>query len=212
MSEPLSPPPIKSPQVVVFDLGKVLLEFDYSIASRRLAESGVKSLEEIRTLIFQPQLLYRFETGLMTEQEFYQAVSEATGFRGTFEEFVHIFSDIFEPMHEMIELHEAIRKLGIPTFIFSNTNNIAIPHIRKAYPFFSNFNGYVLSYEHGSMKPETKLYEVVEQMTGCRGSNILYIDDRPENIETGARRGWQVILQEDHHRTRAQVQARGLKV
>lgn len=212
MSEPQSHPPIKSPQVVVFDLGKVLLEFDYSIASRRLAESGVKSLEEIRTLILQPQLLYRFETGLMTEREFYQAVSEATGFRGTFEEFVHIFSDIFEPMHEMIGLHDAIRKLGIPTFIFSNTNNIAIPHIRKAYPFFSNFNGYVLSYEHGSMKPETKLYEVVEQMTGCRGSNILYIDDRPENIETGARRGWQVILQEDHPRTRAQVQARGLKV
>ncbi|MBL9167072.1 MAG: HAD family phosphatase [Verrucomicrobiales bacterium] len=208
----MSQPSIKSPQVVVFDLGKVLLEFDYSIASRRLAESGVRNVEQIRELILQPQLLYRFETGLMTEQEFYQAVSQATGFRGSFDEFVDIFSNIFEPMHEMIELHAAIRGLGIPTFIFSNTNNIAIPHIRKAYPFFSNFNGYILSYEHGSMKPDAKLYEVVEQMTGCRGSNILYIDDRPENIETGVRRGWQVILQEDHQRTRAQVQARGLKV
>lgn len=211
-SRPPHQPPASKPKVVVFDLGKVLLEFDYSIASRRLAEKGVKGLEEIRQLIMQPHLLFRFETGLMTEQEFYQAVREATGFQGNFEEFVDIFSDIFEPMEEMIELHAAIRGQGIPTFIFSNTNNIAIPHIRRAYPFFSQFDGYILSYEHGSMKPDTKLYEVVEEKTGCKGSHILYIDDRPENIATGAQRGWQVILQEDHHRTRSQIRERGFKV
>lgn len=200
------------PKVIVFDLGKVLLEFDYSIAARRLAAKGTKSAEEVRQLINQTDLLHRFETGLMTEAEFFQKVSEGAGFSGDYSEFLDIFSDIFEPIPEMIETHETLRRLGVPTFIFSNTNSIAIPHIRKTYPFFSQFTGYVLSYEHGSMKPHGKLYEAVEKLTGYHGTRILYIDDRPENIEAGARRGWQVILQEDPARTRDQIRARGLKV
>jgi HAD superfamily hydrolase (TIGR01509 family) len=47
------------------------------------------------------------------------------------------------------------------------------------------------------MKPDTPIYEVVEQRTGESGASILYIDDRPENIETGKSRGWQTILQEN---------------
>ncbi|MDB6131485.1 MAG: hypothetical protein JWM04_2592, partial [Verrucomicrobiales bacterium] len=63
------------------------------------------------------------------------------------------------------------------------------------YPFFGNFDGYVLSYEHGTMKPEEGIYHVVEQMTGLKGGDILYIDDRPDNIGTGISRGWTTI----HH-------------
>jgi hypothetical protein len=46
----------------------------------------------------------------------------------------------------------------------------------------------------------------VERLTRKRGPAILYIDDRPENIEAGRCRGWQVILQEDPERSRSEVQ------
>ena len=46
------------------------------------------------------------------------------------------------------------------------------------------------------MKPDEAIYDVVEQRTGESGAAILYIDDRPENIETGRGRGWRTILQE----------------
>ena len=110
----------------------------------------------------------------------------------------------------MVTLHSALRQKNIPTYIFSNTNELAVGHIRRNFPFFANFDGYILSYEHGAMKPDSKLYEVVERQTGRRGSQILYLDDRPENIETGAARGWQVILQESCEKTRSALQALGL--
>ena len=47
------------------------------------------------------------------------------------------------------------------------------------------------------MKPDAKIYEALETMTGKRGAEILYLDDRPENVDAGAARGWQVILQTD---------------
>ena len=47
------------------------------------------------------------------------------------------------------------------------------------------------------MKPDPRIYEALERLAGKRGGQILYLDDRPENIEGGRRCGWQVILQED---------------
>jgi len=107
-------------------------------------------------------------------------------------------------------LHSALRKARIPTYIFSNTNDLAVGHIRKNFPFFSNFDGYIFSYEHGAMKPDEKIYQVVERMSGKQGADILYVDDRLENIEAGARRGWQVLLQESPEKSLAHFRALGL--
>jgi HAD superfamily hydrolase (TIGR01509 family) len=198
------------PQVVVFDLGKVLVDFDYSIAGRRIAAQSNLSPVEVQNLIDHSPLLYRFETGLMSKRDFFEAVRAATGFRGGIEEFTSFFADIFFPMPAMIELHTQLRSRGLPTFIFSNTNELAVGHIRRNFPFFADFTDYILSYEHGAMKPDGRLYEVVESKTGRSGADILYLDDRAENIEAGAKRGWQVILQETPERTRAALERRGL--
>jgi FMN phosphatase YigB (HAD superfamily) len=198
------------PESVVFDLGKVLLEFDYSRASEALAKNSTASADEIKRLINQSPLLFRYETGLMTKQEFYEAVRSAINFRGTIEEFGGLFGDIFDPMPEMIELHATLKKTGVPTFIFSNTNELAVAHIRKQFPFFNGFSDYIFSYEHGAMKPDAKLYEVVEKKSGHRGAKIIYIDDRPENIATGAERGWQVVLQETPAKTRKALRQAGV--
>jgi HAD superfamily hydrolase (TIGR01509 family) len=187
--------PSPPPEVVVFDLGKVLLDFDYGIATRKLAAHSRVSADAVRAAIDQSPLLYAYETGRLTCDDFYSEVCRATGYRAPMDVFSASFSDIFTPIEPMVELHSRLRRRGVPTFIFSNTNPIAIGHIRRQFPFFAGFDGYVLSYEHRSMKPEPGLYEQVERTTKKTESQILYIDDRPENIETGRALGWQVI----HH-------------
>src|SRR5437870_12542003 len=95
---------IITPKVVIFDLGKVLLDFDYSIASGRIALKGKMPPAEIRAFIDHSPLLFRFETGLLTKQSFYDEVCAATGFCGSFEEFSGFFSDIFVPIEPMVQL------------------------------------------------------------------------------------------------------------
>lgn len=60
------------------------------------------------------------------------------------------------------------------------------------------------------MKPDVKIYEALERMTGRSGAEILYIDDRQENIAVGASRGWQVILHESPEKTRVVFEKLGL--
>ncbi len=200
------------PEAVVFDLGKVLVDFDYSIAARRIAARSTAPPRDVHHFIEHSPLLYRYETGLMTRQEFFEEIRRTTGFLGELGEFAQFFADIFSPMDEMIALHARLRSLGVPTFIFSNTNDLAIAHIRANFPFFAQFDAYVLSYEHGAMKPDQKLYAVVEQVTGRQGGRILYLDDRLENAEAGLARGWQVIHHQTPPSTIEQVRKLGLRV
>jgi FMN phosphatase YigB (HAD superfamily) len=155
-------------------------------------------------------LLVRYESGLVNDQEFYSEMCRATGFSGDLTEFSLCFGDIFSPIEPLIQLHSDLRKRGYPTYIFSNTNGLAVGCIRACYPFFAQFDGYILSYEHGAMKPDPRLYEVVERQTGRHGAELLYIDDRSDNIEAGRQRGWQVILQELPGKTVEAVKSFGL--
>ncbi len=200
---------MKTPEAVVFDLGKVLLDFDYSIAANKIASRGRMTAEQIQKSIDHSPLLFRFETGLMNKEDFFSDICGATGYCGAFEEFAGLFGDIFSPIQPMIDWHQGLRQRGIPTYIFSNTNELAVRHIRQRFPFFANFSGYVFSYEHRSMKPDARIYEVVEEMTGKRGDSILYLDDRAENIAAGAARNWQTILQESPEKTMQAVRKFG---
>ena len=202
--------PTPTPTAVVFDLGKVLLEFDYGIVARRLAAHSGRDAEQIRGLLDQSPLLFRFESGQMTNDEFFREVSSLTDYTGALEEFADIFGDIFEPIAPMIELHAQLRASGVPTFIFSNTNDLAIRHIRANFPFFAGFTDYIYSHEAGAMKPDARIYEVVERRTGRCGAELLYIDDRLENVEAGAARGWRVVHHQTPEQTIAAVRAAGL--
>jgi putative hydrolase of the HAD superfamily len=198
--------PNAAPEAVVFDLGKVLLDFDYSKVAQGMAPYCALPFEVVLKQVNQSAALHRFETGLLSAAEFFNEVRTGAHFEREFEIFEPIFADMFTPVPEMIELNHKLRAAGIPTYIFSNTNEIAVKHIRRAYPFFSDFTGYIFSFEHRSMKPDSKIYEVVERVTGLSGKELLYIDDRLENIEHGIERGWRTIHHVDPRETIRQTE------
>jgi len=198
---------VTRPKAIIFDLGKVLVDFDYAMAARSIAGHGRLSADQVRQFIDHSPLLCQFETGQISREQFFAEIQATTGFSGGIDEFSGFFADIFTPIGPMVTLHAELRERGVPTYIFSNTNELAAAHIRRSFPFFSRFDGYILSYEHGAMKPDPRLYEVVEAKTGCRSHQLFYVDDRPENIETAARRGWQVNLHRSPEETRKVIES-----
>jgi HAD superfamily hydrolase (TIGR01509 family) len=195
--------------VVVFDLGKVLVDFDWSIAAKKIATRSTAPPEQFHKFLATSPLLWQYECGQLSRKKFFEAIQSAVGFQETAAEFNGYFAEIFAEIEPMIELHADLRRRGFKTYILSNTNDLAIGHIRRNYPFFQNFDGYVLSYEVGAMKPDAKIYEALEAMTGKRGAEIIYIDDRLENIEAGAARGWRTILHETPEKSRANLKEFG---
>jgi len=198
--------------VIIFDLGKVLVDFDYSIAAQKIRARSANPPSEASFFANHAGLLADYEMGLITRGRFFAAIRDAVGFQGSPAEFSDYFAKIFAPIDSMIELHAALRQAGYRTYIFSNTNDLAVEHIRQDYPFFQHFDGYIFSYEVKAMKPQPPIYEAMELMCGHRGADLIYIDDRTENIAAGAARGWRVILHETPEKTRAELLHLGVRV
>jgi HAD superfamily hydrolase (TIGR01509 family) len=203
---------MNKPAVVVFDLGKVLVDFDYSLAARKLGPRTRMAPADVYYLLCHSPLLCQYETGRITTAEFHRQVRDLAGMEVELEEFSASFGDIFSEIPLMIRMQSALRAAGIPTWIFSNTNEIAARHIRNRFPFFADFDGYVLSYEHGAMKPDARIYEVIEGQTGRKGAEILYFDDRVENVAAGVARGWQAVAHETPEKSRQVARDIGLPV
>jgi glucose-1-phosphatase len=206
MSSSLTQPP----PIIVFDLGKVLLDFDYRIAAANLAPYASTSAQEIVGLLLDTPLLHRYERGEFSTAQFFDALREEAGFKAGFDTFALHFTNIFTPVPSMIEMHSRIRARGFTTVLLSNTNELQFHHIQKRYPFVADFNHHVLSFEHRAMKPEVALYRAVESTTGHAGSELIFLDDRGDNIEAARNLGWQAFVHESPERTAQHFHELGL--
>ena len=184
-------------KVAAFDIGKVLLDFDYGIFVRRMAPRTRMDVPALDAFLNQSPLLAQYESGHLTSPEFFVVVQKETGFDGTEPEFAAHFEDIFTPIDEVISLHATLAASGLPTYTLSNTNEMAVRYISRTYDFWQMFNGHVLSYEVGALKPEEKIYEALEELSDLNGEEIIYLDDRSENCAAGSERGWQVCCHQD---------------
>ena len=184
-------------RAVAFDIGKVLLDFDYLVLTRKMAPQTQWSEAKLNDYLNQSPLLARYEFGELSSSEFFELIQRETGFTGSETEFAALFEDIFTPISGMIDIHRQIAQLGTPTFTFSNTNEMAVRYIARTYDFWKMFKGHILSYEVGALKPEAKIYEALEQLSDLNGEEIIYLDDRSENCAAGSERGWQVCCHQD---------------
>jgi glucose-1-phosphatase len=184
---------MNSPEVVVFDLGKVFVDFDWNTAARKIAAHCALQHTEISERCLTASVFQQFETGLVDSETFYKEIKSLIEYQENFEQFAIDFGDIFTPIPAMIDLNRKLRAQAIPTYIFSNTNPISIDYIRQQFAFFAEFTDYVFSYEHKAMKPHASLYKVVEKVTGSQGHDILFVDDNYDNVQAGIDLGWLAV-------------------
>ena len=158
----------------------------------------------------QSPLLADYESGRLTSSEFFTRIQSETKFTGTESEFAALFKNIFTPIEAVINMHRQLVESGVPTYTFSNTNEMAVRHISHSYDFWPRFTGHILSHEVKSLKPDAGIYESLEAASGREGESIIYLDDRPENIEAGRARGWRACCHQDASKTRKFLEVQGV--
>ena len=82
-------------KTILFDLGRVLISFDHSIASRRISESSACDESDIYNLFFDSDLTAEFEEGKVSARDFFLKVQVRLGIRLDYNEFLPIWNEIF---------------------------------------------------------------------------------------------------------------------
>ena len=177
---------------VYFDLGNVLVHFDHQIAVAQLAQLSERPEELVQQVVFESELQNRYETGLVTSQQFAAEVNIALESALPPADILEAISAIFQPNLTIQAAIDLVTTSGVPLGILSNTCEAHWRWIMdKQWPMFGPWwQQTVLSYEIQGMKPDSKIYEVCEQRAGCRGPDIFFTDDRADNIAAAQQRGW----------------------
>jgi len=180
-------------KAIVFDLGNVLVPFDYSVAVSRL-NAMEENLGEVFLSFYKEHYdLHRsFERGDLPENKFVSIMLKALHNKIDEETFCKIYSEIFIVNEDVASLLPRLKE-NYTLVLLSNTNAIHKKYGWDQYSFIQYFDKLVLSHEVNAVKPEEKIYKAVETFTGVLPHEHIFIDDILEYVNGAKKLGWDGI-------------------
>ena len=182
----------------LYDIGRVLLDFDFESSLARLFPPGSPDMHERLQRMLERK--DEFEAGRVDVDSYTKWAIGVLELDVTPAEFHHFWQRIFTPNKPMWDCVRKLSAAGHRLILFSNTNAIHCPWVFEAYPEFSLFDEAVLSFETGFIKPQPEIYQHAVDTHKLNPAETLYIDDLPQNIATGRDFGFHCFQydQQDH--------------
>lgn len=178
---------------IVFDLGQVLIPFDYNIFIKAVNKHKEGLGEEFVRKYNQNYHIHRdFERGKISEKDFIAQMLEWLEHKVTAEQFVDYWSSIFSLNEDVISLLPKLKN-NYKLYLLSNTNSIHQKHGYQHYDFLKIFDKLFLSHEVGFVKPEEGIYRAVENYSKLPSEEHIFIDDIEEYVDAAKKLGWDGI-------------------
>jgi 2-haloacid dehalogenase len=178
-------------EAVVFDIGNVLIEWQ----PERYYDRTIG--EDRRRAMFAEVDLHGMNDRVDLGQGFRDVIYE------TAEAYPHWRAEIRDwhdnwialaqpPIPRSIGLLRALRARGIPVFALTNFGIESFAYAQTQFDFLNEFDREYVSGRMGVIKPDPRIYEMVEEDCGVPPGRLLFTDDRADNIRAAAARGWAV--------------------
>lgn len=180
---------------VVFDIGNVLIRWQpEELYDQWVGQPRREEMFAAVDLHFMNELVDR-------GADFRQVIYDTADKHPTYAEEIRWWHDRWLDMASpAIDLSvatlRALKARGVPVFALSNFGIGTFEVGEAAYDFLSDFDRRYISGHMGVTKPSPRIYQMLEDDCGHAPSGLLFTDDRAENIDAAAQRGWQT-----HHFT-----------
>jgi len=191
MNLPLAP---NSADALLFDLGRVVLDIDFSkVVASWAGHAGCEPSHLVGR--FSPDEAWRrHERGEISDAAFFESLRASLAIDITDIQFLEGWNAIFTG--EMPGIGAMLARAGtrLPLYAFSNTNGAHVEHFSRAYAgVLGHFREIYLSSTIGLRKPEAAAYDHVVKAIGVPASRILFFDDSAENVAGARERGLSVV-------------------
>lgn len=195
--------------VIVSDLGQVILPFDIERAWQAILPRCTRDEAEVRATLPRAVIESGLGVGRASAAEFHARLSECCGLEMPLDEFCAAWSDMFwvdEAVVGMIAASPVRQRV-----LLSNTNPIHWDWIARTYPeVLRPFDRLIVSHECRLEKPDPEIYRLVARRTGFPLAAHLFIDDLEENVRAARAAGMDGIVHTDAEALRREFARRGL--
>ena len=178
---------------VVFDIGNVLIEWQPERYYDRVIGP------DRRHAMFAALDLHGMNDRVDRGENFTEVVTDFAGQNPDWrDEIMHWHDnwiDLATPaIDHSVRLLRALRRNGVPVYALSNFGIETFEIGCANYPFLEEFDRPYISGHLRMIKPDPAIYAHVEDDSGTAPGDMLFTDDRPDNIAAAAARGWQTHL------------------
>jgi epoxide hydrolase-like predicted phosphatase len=179
--------------LVMFDLGRVLVDFDFKKAVRNLKVHSPLAEEDIHAFFKHTPLWDAFEKGKVEPPAFFDALTKELKLKGlTFEQFKPLWNDIFTEKTDTIEILKELKK-RYRTALVSNVNVLHWEFVWDRYGFMKWFDLPIASYAVGHRKPGTEIYRITLERAGVKPERSVFVDDVESHITSARSIGIQAV-------------------
>ncbi|MEK6538358.1 MAG: HAD family phosphatase [Nitrospirota bacterium] len=169
-------------KLIIFDLGKVILDFSLSMIAEGLARHSNNYLYANPQNIVDYMLgqgndiTVSYETGRIKSDDVYNYIKKTFSLDLTFHQFKQVWSYIFAENEGVADLIDKLKK-DFKLYLLSNTNELHFEFIRQKFPVVHKFDTWILSYEVGVMKPDPEIFRIALLKAGVGADETIFIDD-----------------------------------
>ena len=184
-----------SPDIVVFDIGNVLVDWDPPRHYDRTI--GPERRRRLFAEVDLGAMNRRVDLGHDLAETVAATAARHPRWAREISDWHHRWLELIGPEFPgSAALLRALRRRGRPVWALSNFGDATFELARRHFPVMREFDGEIVSGRLGIVKPDPAIYAALEAATGATGSRIFFTDDRAENVAAAAARGWTV-----HHFT-----------
>ncbi len=195
---------------IVFDLGNVLIPFNYQLVINRLNEVEAGLGDRYYTFYKDNYNVHRdYERGALTDDQFIEIMLGAIDHKVDKETYCKLFSEIFTVNEDVAALLPELKK-NYRIFLLSNTSAIHQRYGWAKYSFLTHFEKLFLSHEVGAVKPEPEMYLSVMRHTGGKPEEHIFIDDVAEYVQGAKNVGWDGIQFVGYENLTEELRKRGI--
>ena len=180
-------------EAVVFDIGNVLIEWN----PERFYDAEIGPAR--RKALFDTIDLHAMNDRVDRGEDFRQTIYDTAEAHPEFRDEIRLWHDRWIEMaspaiDQSVQALRALRTNGVPVFALSNFGIGSFAYAQGVYDFLSEFDRPYISGHMGVIKPDPRIYEMLEEDSGVAPKALLFADDRADNIAMAAARGWQTHL------------------
>lgn len=178
---------------VVFDIGNVLLEWH----PERFYDAQIGEIR--RRALFAQVDLHGMNLDVDRGHDFRDSVYELAEQHPEWQDEIRLWHDSWLQMASpeiphSTRLLRALRARGLPVFALSNFGIGTFELACTVYPVLAEFDRSYVSGYMQVIKPDAEIYARLEADCSHAPAHLLFVDDKLENIEAAAARGWQTHL------------------
>jgi FMN phosphatase YigB (HAD superfamily) len=188
------PPAPSSIDVLLFDLGRVVLDINFDTVMEKWADHAGCAPADLASRFVVNDSFRHHETGRIDDAAFFASLRQSLGIGLSDAQFLEGWNAIFAGEMPGIAPLLAGAAQRLPLYAFSNTNPAHVAHFSKAYAgVLGHFREIFLSSSIGLRKPDAAAYDHVVKAIGVPASRILFFDDSAANIEGARARGLHAV-------------------